>query len=49
LFLANFHVSILDERHHFHIKRSCKTDDENLDGLRARFAAFCSLYSSCAH
>jgi len=27
----------LDESHHLLIKRSCKTDDENLDGLRARF------------
>jgi len=41
LFLVNFHVSILDESHRLLIKRSCKTDDQNLDGLRARFAVFC--------
>jgi len=46
---VNFHVSILDESHHLLIKCSCKTDDENLDSLRARFAVcFCSLYCSWA-
>jgi len=41
LFLVNFHFSILDESHYLLIKRSCKTDDENLDSLRARFAGCC--------
>jgi len=45
LFLVNFHVSILDESQHLLIKRSCKTDGENLDGLKSkicsmRFAAY---------
>jgi len=30
LFLVSDHVSILDESHHLLIKRSCKTDGENL-------------------
>jgi len=33
LFLVNFHVFILNESHHLLIKRSCKTDGENLDGF----------------
>jgi len=40
LFLVHFHVSILDESHHLLIKRSYKTDGENLDGLRASFVVW---------
>jgi len=45
LFLVNFHVSILYESHHLLLKRSCKTDGENLDGLRARLAV--CVFAAC--
>ena len=42
LFLVKFQASVLDESHHLIVKLSCKTDHENLDGLRAR-SAVCFL------
>jgi len=39
LFLVHFNVSILDESHHLLIKRLCKTDSENLDGLKSKICS----------